>query len=111
MNTTTSLSGSTTTAVVGALVLLGVLWMWRGSRKRTKNAAQAVTRTTGSLTRAFAAAGLIVVGQWFVITHYPSTTPVLVALAVPAVFAGIAFARMLPTTTHAVTTGRKGTRR
>jgi hypothetical protein len=98
-----------TTAVVICLVF--VLLVWRsGHRTRSRKAAQHLTRTTGSFGRGLLAAVLIVGGQWLVIEKAPSTTALLVALGVPAVFAGLALARLLPTTTT-VHPGRKGGRR
>jgi hypothetical protein len=95
--------------IVG-LALIGAATMWSSVRSKGKRAVTSVTRTTGSLTRALLAGAVIVTGQWAVIASNPGPAVVLVALAVPGVFAGAALARLLPVT-ETVSSVRKGQRR
>jgi hypothetical protein len=98
---------SSTAYLIGAGALL-VLWLlWRG--RRAARAAREVTRIGGSVGRALVLAGLITGVQWAVITHTTGTTAVLLALGIPALFAGNALAQLMPVTT--VHNGRKGGKR
>lgn len=100
----------TTVAVIAGGALLVLFLLWRGSRNRAKRATHQITRTTGSVGRALLSAGLIVAMQWAVLTHVPGITAGLLALGIPALFAGTTLARLMPITTT-VHTGRKGGKR
>ncbi|MCA1185900.1 hypothetical protein LCD36_05480 [Saccharopolyspora sp. 6T] len=87
-------------AVVGALlVLIGV---WRASARASRKAAE--TARTGarlvSLTgRVVATAGVIVLGQWLVITQGGSSTALFTVLGIPAALAAYTLTKALTVTT------------
>jgi hypothetical protein len=85
--------------------VLVLFLLWRGRRNRTKRAAAQVTRTTGTFSRALLVGGVIVGVQWAVISRLPSTTTLLAVLGVPALFAGVAIARLLQVTETTVPKG------
>jgi hypothetical protein len=94
--------------VLAALALVGVFATWRSGRKsalRARKGVREVTRMTGNAARTLLTAAVIVGIQWAVITWWHNTTALLIALIVPALFAGAAVARLLAVT-EIVTTAR-----
>jgi hypothetical protein len=100
--------------VVLALAGLGVLAAFRsGARGAYKVArhSQEVTRMGGNLGRALASTVVIVAIQWAVVRFTPDPRAWVVALGVPALFAGAAVARMFSVTEVLHTTDHHGGRR
>ncbi|MBV9012612.1 MAG: hypothetical protein JO272_11275 [Pseudonocardiales bacterium] len=87
--------------VVLALAGLGILAAFRsGARSghRLARHSQEVTRMGGNLLRALGTAAVIVAVQWAVVLFTSDPRAWLVALGVPALFAGAAIARMFSVT-------------
>ena len=97
--------------LLGVLALLGLIAVVRGTRSQAYGTARAVPCGVGVLgiaARIVATAGVIVTMQWLVITYADHRGLVFwLALAVPAVLAGVTVVRTLTVT---VLTGRGGGR-
>lgn len=88
-------------AGVGVLLVLG--WVWRAGTRRaraTAHAARSGARLLSLTGRVVLTAGVIVGGQWLVITH-PSASgwAVLAALGLPAMLCSYTLTRALTVTT------------
>lgn len=100
-----------TELLAGLGVVLGLLILWRGSRRRARaaaDAARASVRLVSLIGRVLVTAGVIVGVQWLVIQHPPNTTVLLVVLAVPALFAAHTITRALTVTTVDLNPRRRG---
>jgi hypothetical protein len=89
--------------LVGLAVLagLGVVAAFRSGARgayRVARQTQEVTRMGGNLTRALGTTVVIVAMQWLVVTFTSDPRAWVVALGVPALFAGAAIARMFSVT-------------
>jgi hypothetical protein len=67
-----------------------------------------VTRLTGLLWRTLITALVVTGVQWAIVSHAGDVRAVLVALGVPALFAGATVARLLAHTTFTHSDGRGG---
>jgi hypothetical protein len=97
---------------VGALV--GLVWARRAGARRARAAADAArsgARVVSLAGRVVGLAALIVTVQWVVITHGGAGWPLVVVLAVPALFAAYALTRALTITTTDLPRRRGGGRR
>lgn len=113
-NTAIGLSGLSTLALIGLVVLagLGVMAAFRsGARGAYKVARQTqeVTRMGGNLARALGTTVVIVGIQWAVVAFTTDRLAWGVTLGVPALFAGSVIARMFSVTE--IVHANKGTRR
>ncbi|GAB3479614.1 hypothetical protein [Amycolatopsis cihanbeyliensis] len=92
---------STVLYVLGGLALLGLFAAWNGGRKsarRARTGVRTVTRMTGNALRTLVTAALIAGVQWAAITWINHPVVTAVVLAVPALLAGAAVARLLAIT-------------
>lgn len=102
-------------ALLGGLVALAGLWVFTTGAKAGRAAQrqiQHMVQTWAVLGTAGVSGAVIVAVQWMVITGTPSTAALLVALAVPALLAGITVARMaaVVTVSHGSHRGRRRSR-
>lgn len=100
-------------AAVLLAAMVGVVAVWRGSRRKAKRvAAQAreATRVVSLAGRMLLMAGVIVGGQWVVFTHTHGTTARAVVLGLPALFAAHTLTRAVTVTGTTTTTRRGGAR-
>ncbi|QWF80454.1 hypothetical protein [Amycolatopsis sp. CA-230715] len=92
---------TTTLYVLGGLALVGVLAVWRSGRKsaiKAQRGVREVTRMTANALRTLLTAAVIAGTQWAVIHWVDNPAVTAVALAVPALLAGAAVARLLAVT-------------
>lgn len=94
--------------LTGVAVLVALGWVWRaGARRATRHqahqaalAVQAGVDAVSLAARTVVTAGMIVAGQWLVITYVGSRSLVSwLALALPAVLAGFSLVRAFTVTT------------
>lgn len=93
--------------VLGGLAVIGLFATWRSGRKsalKARKGVREVTRMTGNAVRTLLTAAVVVGIQMAVITWWHSNTALLIALIVPALFAGAAVARLLAVTEVVTTT-------
>lgn len=97
--------------VVAAFAAVGILAVFNSGRRhahRGVDGMRHVGRASGTAFRALVTAAVIVGVVWFVVAKLgDNTTAVLVALGVPALFAGASIARTLAGT-EVVHTGHRG---
>lgn len=93
-----------------ALCLLTVFASGRRSGRRSVKGVREITRAGGTAMRSVVIGAVIVGVQWLVL-RFGGTTAVLVALAVPALLAGVTVARLFAVTEVVHTTRRAGGRR
>jgi TRAP-type C4-dicarboxylate transport system permease large subunit len=100
-----------TSYVLAGLALIGVVAVWNSGRKSARKARKGVrevTRMTGNALRTLVTAAVICGVQWAAITWLDSAVVNGVVLAVPALLAGAAVARLLAVTEIVITTrGRR----
>ncbi|MGH3888186.1 MAG: hypothetical protein ACRDSZ_16750 [Pseudonocardiaceae bacterium] len=91
-------------AMIG--VLLVMVMMWRSGTRRARRAAaaaHAASRVVSLAGQVLITAGVIVGGQWIVITYAPGSTLFWVVLALPALIAGHVLTKALTVTSLDVT--------
>lgn len=107
-----TLSPTTLIAIIG--VLLSVVLIWRGGTRRARaarDAAREGARVVSLAGRVLFTAALLVGVQWVVITKAGNPWVVLLALALPDLFAAHVLTRALTVTTLDTHAGRRGGRR
>ncbi len=112
--TTTGITLSPTMLVAVIGVLLSLVLIWRGSARRARaaaDAARAGARVVSLAGRVLFTAAVLVGVQWVVITKAGDPWVVLLALALPDLFAAHVLTRALTVTTLDTYTSRRGGRR
>jgi hypothetical protein len=97
--------------LAGMGVLLGLVVVWRASRRRAKAAAEAARAGARlvSLAGRVLIGGAVILGvQWIVITHPGNTTLLVVVLALPDLFAAYVLTKALTVSTTDNPTRRRG---
>jgi uncharacterized membrane protein len=96
---------------LGALAVVGLVSSVMSGRRATKRAAKGVreaTRMTSNAMRTLVTMAVITLIQWAIVSNTSDTTTVLIALAVPALFAGASVARLFAVTEVVRSTRRGG---
>lgn len=99
--------------VGGVFVGLCLLTVWasgRRSGRRSVKGVREITRAGGTALRSVVIGAVIVGAQWIVL-RFGDTTATLVALAIPALLAGVTVGRLFAVTEVVHTTRRGGGRR
>jgi uncharacterized membrane protein (DUF4010 family) len=107
------MSQQTMLIALGGLALLGIVSMIVSGRRATKRAAKGVrevARMTSNAARTVVTAAVITLVQWLIVTHTVDATTVLIALGLPALFAGVSVARLFAVT-EVIHSTRRGGRR
>lgn len=90
-------------AVIGVVASIGA---GRRQARRAQKGMREATRMTGAAFRALVTAAAIVGVQYAVLTHWDEAVAVLLALSLPALFAGASLARLLAVTEVVPTSGK-----
>lgn len=99
--------------VGGVFIGLCLITVWASGRRSGRRAVKGVrevTRVGGTAVRSLVIGALIVGVQWIAL-RFADTTATLVALALPALLAGVTVARLFAVTEVVHTTRRRGDRR